>query len=66
MEQYLEEYKKSFENALLDMKISFQIGDVDGMIDGANQITKKLGGIVKYGNIDEFKGLLKSKQIDVL
>ena len=31
----------------------------------ANQITRKLGGNVKYENMDEFKEFLDSDEIDV-
>lgn len=34
------------------------------MIDGANQITKKLNGKVKFENIDEFKIFFNNDDID--
>lgn len=66
LEDYFKEYKKCFDEALLDIGISFQINDADGVIEGANQITRKLGGKVYYDNIDEFKSFLSNGLVDIL
>lgn len=58
LESYFKDYEDCFNEALADIKISFEIGDVDGVISGANQITKKLGGTVNYENMEEFEDFL--------
>ena len=47
------------------MRMAFEAGDADGVIMSANQITRKLGGSVKYENMDEFKEFLDSDEVDV-
>lgn len=42
------------------MKVSFAQGDAYGVIAGANEITKKLGGDVQYESVEEFEKLLES------
>ena len=45
---------------------SFRVGDADGVIAGANKITRKLGGKVHYNNMDEFNDFLFDDSTDVL
>lgn len=70
LEEYLEEYFKDFQDcfdeALSEIRFAFQAGDADGIIAGANQITRKLGGKVKYENITEFKNFLDCDSDDEL
>lgn len=66
LESYFNDYQDCFNEALADIKISFQIGDVDGIIGGANQITRKLGGKVNYDTIEECKHFLFDGATDVL
>lgn len=54
MDRYLSDYRKAFNNAFLDIKTALSIGDIDGCIDGFNQITRKLGGHVEFNNMEEF------------
>ena len=63
---YFKEYRDCFDNALATINMSFQMGDAEGVIAGANQITQKLGGKVYYNNMTEFKGFLFDDSIDVL
>lgn len=70
LEQYLEEYfsdyKNCFDDALSQMNFAYQTGDADGIISGANKITRKLGGQVHYENVEEFKSFLNDQSVDVL
>lgn len=63
---YFREYQDCFDDALMMINTSFRIGDADGVIAGANKITRKLGGIVHYDNMDEFKDFLFDDSTDVL
>lgn len=54
MDRYLNDYRKIFNNAFLDIKTALSIGNIDGCIDGFNQITYKLGGHVEFNNMEEF------------
>lgn len=64
LESYFLEYRECFDNALNDMHFAFQIGDAEGVIAASNSITEKLGGIVNYRNVEEFKGFLDSNTVD--
>ena len=60
LNSYLKDYKEYFDTALSSMKVSFAQGDAYGVIAGANEITKKLGGDVQYESVEEFEKLLES------
>lgn len=66
LEAYFKDYEDCFNEALADIKISFQIGDINGVISGANQITRKLGGKVNYDTVEECKQFLFNGNADVL
>lgn len=66
LEAYFKDYQSCFDEALNLMKLSFEEGDTDGIISGANSITEKLGGKVKYRNIEEFKVFLSDETVDVI
>lgn len=66
LQSYFKEYQDCFDDALTTIRVSFQLGDADGVIKGANQITKKLGGNVYYNNMNEFKSYLLDDSIDTL
>lgn len=66
LEGYFEEYKDCFNSAISSMKFSYQTGDADGMIAGANEITRKLGGKVYYETVEEFKTFLDDDTVDIL
>lgn len=63
---YFREYQDCFDDALSTIYMSFQMGDADGVIAGANQITRKLGGKVQYDNMNQFKNFLFDDSTDVL
>ena len=44
---------------------SFAVGDADGVIRGANQITRKVGGTVKYESVEEFKTFIDDEEEDL-
>ena len=70
LEKYLDAYFKDchdcFDAALSNMQISYRVGDADGVISGANQITRKLGGTVYFDSVDEYKSFLDSDEADIL
>lgn len=61
---YFKDYKGCFDEALGIIHEAFKNGDANGIIAGANQITKKLGGKVYYENTDQFNDFLFSDEID--
>ncbi len=63
---YFIEYQDCFDEALSEMKLAFQTGDADGVIAGANKITRKLGGNVQYETVTEFEGFLMDDSVDIL
>lgn len=64
MDAYFADYGHCFDEALADIRFSFAAGDADGVIHGANQITRKVGGTVKYESVEEFKQLLDDGEED--
>ena len=64
--KYMTEHKAVFKNAFQQMEDAIGLNDIDGFISGANKITEKLGGKVKYRNFDEFDAFVKSDEIDIL
>ena len=66
LDNYFQEYRECFESALSTMRFAYETGDADGMISSANQITRKLGGQVKFENVEGFKSFLNSSEIDIL
>ena len=64
LKSYFKEYQDCFDEALFNIRYSFQNGDADGVIAGANKITEKLGGKIKYNTVEEFKNFLKDDSID--
>ena len=66
LEAYFKDYQSCFDEALNLMKLSFVEGDTDGIISSANSITEKLGGKVKYRNMDEFTVFLTDDSVDVI
>lgn len=65
LDNYFYDYKNCFDEAFSEIEISFKTGNADGIISGANKITKKLDGKVYYNNVKEFKTFLDSKEVDV-
>lgn len=66
LNDYFQEYRDCFDEALSMMDFAFKGGDADGVIAGANQITRKLQGKVYYDNMDEFKSFIFDDSTDVL
>ncbi len=66
LDSYFKEYRECFETALSSMQLAYQMGDADGIIAGANDITRKLGGKVYYETIEEFKEFIDEDSTDVL
>lgn len=64
MDAYFADYGHCFDEALADIRFSFAAGDADGVIRGANQITRKVGGTVKYESVEEFKQFLDDGEED--
>lgn len=58
LDSYYGDYKHCLDEALAQIQDAYASGDANGVIQGANQITQKLGGQVKYENVDEFKSFL--------
>lgn len=66
LEEYFQEYKTCFDEALSSMQLAYEMGDADNVIAAANQITQKLGGKVQYKTVEEYKSFLDDDSIDVL
>ena len=64
--EYFKEYQDCFDEALVQIRDAFQMEDADGIIAGANQITKKLGGTVYYETAAEFEEFLFDDSVDIL
>lgn len=68
LERYLDSYFKNFEDcfdeALNSIEDCFKAGDADGVIKGANKITKKLNGTVNFDSVKSFKDFLSSDSVD--
>ena len=62
LESYLKDYRDCFDDAIYSINESFKNGDADGVILGANKITKKLGGNVQFNSVEEFKLMVHNKQ----
>ncbi len=63
---YFKEYRSCFDEALTMIDRSFASEDADGIIAGANKITRKLGGKVSFNNMKEFENFLVDDAVDVL
>ncbi len=66
LDSYFEEYRTCFDTAMSSMQLAYEMGDADGVIAGANDITRKLGGEVRFETVSEFKSFLDSDEDDVL
>lgn len=65
LDSYFKEYRKCFDEALSSIKVSYEMGDADGTIAAANQITRKLGGKVQYETVAEFRDFLNDGAADI-
>lgn len=66
LEEYFREYRNCFDSAISSMQFAFQTGDANGVIAGANQITRKLGGQVHYETVEEFKDFFDNTTTDFI
>ncbi len=64
LDSYFKEYKDCFDMALSSMRFSYAAGDADGVITSANEITRQLGGQVKYETVKEFRTFLDNNSVD--
>jgi hypothetical protein len=64
--QYLSAHSAVFHAACDQMKSALKLGDIDGFINGANQITEDLGGKVQFRNQAGFDALMDSDEALVL
>jgi uncharacterized membrane protein YeaQ/YmgE (transglycosylase-associated protein family) len=66
MEKYVSEYLVDhitvFRESFDGIKNALGIGDVDGFISNANEITKKLGKTPKFNNFSEFDSLMNDSE----
>ena len=60
--EYLCHYNEIFETAFYDIKTALEIGDVDGVIEGANKISTSLGKEVQFKNKKEFDEFMLSNE----
>lgn len=66
LNSYFKEYRDCFDSAISSMKFAYQVGDADGMIAAANDITRKLGGRVYYETVEEFEKFIEDEDtIDI-
>lgn len=65
LDNYFFEYRSCFDDALSSMRLSFEQGDTDGVIAGANLVTEKLGGAVTYRSVEEFRDFFDSDETDI-
>lgn len=63
---YFHEYQDCFDEALSTIYTAFELGDANGVIAGANQVTRKLGGKVHFENMSEFEAFLFDDSTDIL
>lgn len=58
--EYLASYAEVFNASFSGIKTALEIGDVDGVISSANQITEAMGKRILFKNMDEFEQLMNS------
>lgn len=63
LEAYFQEYQGCFDAAMSDIRQGLASGDSLQMISGANQITRKLGGVVHYDTMEEFCEFFDSDEV---
>ena len=65
LDNYFQDCRACFEEALSEIYLAFQSGDAEGVVQGANKLTRKLGGTVPFNNREEFDEYLLSDSVDV-
>ena len=66
LEAYFQDYRNCFNSALNVLQFAWQTGDAEGMIAGANAITRKLGGTVNYDTMEEFERFMEDDSTEYL
>jgi hypothetical protein len=66
LDSYFEECRSYFDAAMSSMQLAYAMGDADSVIAGANDITRKLGGQIKFQTVSQFKSFLDSEEDDIL
>lgn len=61
--EYLTSYVEVFNESFSGIKNALEIGDVDGVISSANQITEALGKQALFKDMDEFEQLMNSDTV---
>lgn len=64
LNSYFREYRTCFDTAINSINYAYQTGNANGVIAGANTISRKLGGKVHYETVDEFRNFLASDADD--
>lgn len=65
-EKYLTEHREVFNNALQDIRGGLVNYDADKVVEGANTITKRLGGRTQFDNFKEFDSFMESDKDFIL
>lgn len=60
--QYLTDHITTFNNAFEQMQTAIGLDDIDGFMAGANEITKNLGGNVRFKNFAEFDEFMQTDE----
>lgn len=66
LENYFSDYKDCFNEAVCEIKHSMLLGDSEGVVSGANKVTKKLGAKVQYETFEEFEDFMNSNELFTL
>lgn len=62
VQRYLKYYNDVFNDAFMQMDDAFLSNDIDLFIGGANKITRALGGVEQFTNMNEFDSFMNSSQ----
>lgn len=62
-ERYFRECREYFNTTVGEIKTSMIENNPEGIVAGANKITKKLGGKVQYETFEEFESFMKSDDV---
>ena len=60
--EYLQQYADMFHSSFDNMKIALNMGDVDGFISSASQITEAFGKEALFNNFDEFDSIMLKQE----
>ena len=63
VQRYLMHYNTIFNDAFMQMDDAFLSNDIDKFIDGANKITRALGGTEQFENMSEFDTFMNSSEV---